>query len=382
MAVFKHQSAWRAQVYLKGRCVASQAGFPTKAKAQAWHDETKVKLRGAPPKAEATWEDLVSRFETWHLPTVSARTRELYELEIRARLTPHFQFMRLERIDEPAVEALKAKLRESLQPASANNCLDVLGLMLGKAVRWKLLAERGPTVEPFPEPMKSYKWWDEREHISRFLRASERSRYYAFYLTALETGLRLGELLGLSKADIDFETGMIRVWRQWTPKRTYTAPKHDKERWVSFEPSGHLAEVLRRAVQASPHPEAIFVTAKGSRPIRARVSRDYLRALIKKAGVPLITMHSLRHTYASWFMREVGDIWALKAILGHADIQTTMRYAHHAKRQRLPVLGLAQRVTHNPHTGAEVMELTEKNDRGKDWCGYTDSKRIDLCFAA
>jgi len=61
--------------------------------------------------------------------------------------------------------------------------------------------------------------------------------------------------------------------------------------------------------------------------------------VVKRAGVPIIRFHDLRHTFASWYMIEVGDIWSLKGILGHVDVQTTQRYAHLSQRhQRMPIL--------------------------------------------
>lgn len=382
MAVFKTQGLWRAQVYLKGRCVASQAGFPSKSAARNWHDEKKALLKAQPKTTAATWEDLVARFKAWHLPTVSERTREIYELELRLRLTPFFQFMRLVEIDEPMLEAFKAKLMSETGPKTGNGSLGVLSLMLGKAVRWKMLGESPYHLQPIAEPLKPYRWWSDRADIGKFLEAARASRYYGLYLTALETGLRLGELLGLSKGDIDFEHGQLHVWRQWTPKHRYAQPKSGRERWVSFDPQGELASVLKREAETSRHAEAVFTTRNGKRPIRANVAGKYFKAAIKRAGVPTITLHGLRHTFASHWMRDIGDIWALKEILGHSDIKTTQRYAHHAKRQRLPALSLSARVTHKPHTGAEVMQLTEKNDRGKVEWGCTDSKRLSPNLAA
>jgi integrase len=312
-------------------------------------------------------EDLTARFHQWHLPNVSPRTRELYELELRLRITPFFLFQKLSEIDEPMLEAFKAKVAGEVGPKTANSTLSLLGLMLGKAVRWKMLQESPYALERLPEPVKPYQWWSEREDIDRFLKAAETSRYYALYRTALETGLRLGELLGLSKKDINLETKMIHVHRQWTPKRCYGQPKGKRERWVSFHPD--LGPVLKKAAETSLHPEALFSTATGKRPGRNKVALKYFRRICRKAGVPRVTFHALRHTFASHFMREHGDIWALKDILGHSAVATTQRYAHHAKRQRLPSLSFSRSPTQESHTLPAVMEVTEKNDRGKSRMG-------------
>lgn len=86
---------------------------------------------------------------------------------------------------------------------------------------------------------------------------------------------------------------------------------------------------------ASPHPEAIIVTRNGNRLLNRRLAGGHFALVTKRAGVPKIRFHDLRHTFASWYMLEVGDIWSLKDVLGHRDIQTTQRYAHiTAKHQK------------------------------------------------
>jgi len=81
---------------------------------------------------------------------------------------------------------------------------------------------------------------------------------------------------------------------------------------------------------ASPYkdPEIIFVTLNGERVRSDKLSGFYFAAWIKKLGLPEITFHDLRHTFASWFMIRGGNIWELMEILGHSNISTTMRYAH------------------------------------------------------
>jgi len=84
-------------------------------------------------------------------------------------------------------------------------------------------------------------------------------------------------------------------------------------------------------VAKSKHPEAIFVNLKGERMRSDKLAGIYFAEWIEKLGLPKITFHDLRHTFASWFMIRGGNIWELMEILGHSNIQTTMRYAHLSK---------------------------------------------------
>lgn len=75
------------------------------------------------------------------------------------------------------------------------------------------------------------------------------------------------------------------------------------------------------------------------RVLNRKLAGYHFSKLVAGAQVPKIRFHDLRHTFASWYMIEVGDIWSLKGILGHVDVQTTQRYAHLSDRhQKMPGL--------------------------------------------
>jgi len=153
--------------------------------------------------------------------------------------------------------------------------------------------------------------------------------------------MRLGEIVGLSKQDISFERNQIHIHRQWLNREECYGPtKGRTERFVTFHPDSDLGDVLKEAMDNSPDPESIFVTEEGTKVRPRRLAARHFQRVVERAEVPRIRFHDLRHTFASWYMIEVGDIWSLKAILGHVDIQTTQRYAHLSERNfRVPLLG-------------------------------------------
>ena len=187
---------------------------------------------------------------------------------------------------------------------------------------------------------QKFDWWENKEHIQAFLEAAKGDRYHAAYRLALECGLRLGEIVGLSKQDINFERNQIHIHRQWLNRlECYGPTKGRRERFVYLNPYSDLKDVLKQAIKNSPDKEAIFVTARGVRVKPVHLAGRHFPKVVKIADVPKIRFHDLRHTFASWYMIEVGDIWALKGILGHVDVQTTQRYAHLSDRhQKAPVL--------------------------------------------
>jgi site-specific recombinase XerD len=90
-------------------------------------------------------------------------------------------------------------------------------------------------------------------------------------------------------------------------------------------------------IESSTDPEIIFTTQSANRVLSRGLSGQLMQRKIKQAGLPSLSFHGLRHTFASWYMVEVGAIWSLMQTLGHSSIKTTMRYAHvSSKHQTLP----------------------------------------------
>jgi len=161
-------------------------------------------------------------------------------------------------------------------------------------------------------------------------------RYYPFFLCALRTGMRLGELLALEWGDIDFRGGFIEVRRAYT-KGGITTPKNGKTRRIDM--SRQLADTLK-ALQAERKKEAlrkgwrevpdlVFVNEEGrminSFNLRPRI---FHRAL-EKAGLRRIRIHDLRHTFASLLIQNGESLAYVKDQLGHHSIQITVdTYGH------------------------------------------------------
>ena len=120
---------------------------------------------------------------------------------------------------------------------------------------------------------------------------------------------------------------------QWLEKeKCYGPPKHNRERYISYSEESDLGFLLQQGIELSPHKEALTVARTGNRLSCRKLSGYHFKKVVKKSAVPMIRFHDLRHTFASWFMIRNDDIWALKGILGHKDVQTTQRYAHLSSR--------------------------------------------------
>jgi len=145
-------------------------------------------------------------------------------------------------------------------------------------------------------------------------------------ITFLHTGLRKGELLNLWWTDIDLDRRLLRVGRKpgWTPKT--------REREVPLNQTMvDLLTTLRLARSGSSNrtPASPYVFPGPDGGILKRKLRGELIRTAERAGVPDMTrIHGLRHTFASHLVMAGVDLPTVQRLLGHADIQTTMVYAH------------------------------------------------------
>lgn len=354
MAIFKFKGSYKAEVFVSGKKVATKYGFKNKSEARLWHDAFKAtydpsKIKDGP---KLKMDDLLRQFEATHLKTIKYATAERYRVDIRYRIEPFFRFFDLQKIDIALIERFRADLieKQKLKPKTINNCTDTLRLILNKGVKWGMLVKNPFDMDRLKVPEQNYEWWERREQVQAFLQVAAKTRYYPLYLTALETGMRLGEIVGLSKGDVSFDRMQIRVHRQWLDKEKRYGPcKANNVRTIPM--SEGLADVLKGAIEASPNHEAIFVTRTGRRAGARKVSGEHFPRLIGLAGVPEITFHGLRHTFASHFMINGGSIWDLRQILGHADIKMTQRYAHLSPLNlKAPTVNWASSIDHSTFT--------------------------------
>lgn len=150
------------------------------------------------------------------------------------------------------------------------------------------------------------------------------ARNYAMLLTFLDTGVRLKELIGLTLADVSLQARSLRVRHG----------KGDKERTVFM--GRRLTKVMHQWLQARGDfvgEDALFVTRQGNALDSRNVER-ILERLAHKAGLSGIrcSLHTLRHTFATLFIRNGGDPFSLQQLLGHTDIKTTQIYVHMSGR--------------------------------------------------
>ncbi len=157
--------------------------------------------------------------------------------------------------------------------------------------------------------------------------------YRSLFTFLAYTGLRIGEALGLCWGDVDFEAGVLRVHRQLSRHRVHARLKTEAaHREVILSPA--LLRLLREQRLASPFDGAedfVFANALG-RGLDYRTVGEVFRAAVKRAGLGgegRLSLHSLRHGFASLLIAKGLDVVFVSRQLGHANPNVTLSvYAH------------------------------------------------------
>ncbi len=165
-------------------------------------------------------------------------------------------------------------------------------------------------------------------------------------LIAVMTGMRMSEIFGLMWSDVMYNEGLLAVRAKL---------KGGKMRYVPMPPE--LADELRRFTPqptnnvlyiAGNNHERIFPPKDGAKGERQRVEGSF-DDLLERAGIKDFRFHDLRHTFASWYMMNGGDLYELAKILGHSNIKMTERYAKLAR----------QHIARTSSTAREMWKLLE-----------------------
>ena len=175
------------------------------------------------------------------------------------------------------------------------------------------------------------------EQLQSFLREARESGVFELYYLELATGLRRGELLGLKWEDIDLQKGDLRVKRQVSRinGEVMEAPLKTKNAYRTLPLAEDTIDVLkeqREKVGSSPW---VFPSPNGG-PISPDSVLHMLHRVLKRAGLPRVRFHDLRHTFATLALQNGVDIKTVSGMLGHFSAGFTLdTYAH--------VTGAAQR---------------------------------------
>jgi site-specific recombinase XerD len=185
--------------------------------------------------------------------------------------------------------------------------------IMGKPLTFQLLGETKTTIKTIsPENLEKMFSYFESNLQSKF-----NLRNYVYIRLIYETGLRLSEINNILVKNIDLEDKSILV----------ELTKTDVNRYVFF--SEDTALFLKKFIGAYQQNEFLFTEFDTGNVLSVSAVENMLRRLGKKLGIKdSVSPHKWRHTFATRFSRNNGNIEALRMLLGHSNLKTTQKYLH------------------------------------------------------
>jgi integrase len=337
MSVYKRGNKWYIYItYPDGKRFRKSVG--TKKEAEKIEQKVRSEILNGKWDVVETKELLFNELVEQYLEYAKASKAESsYHSDvyrIRGHLLPHFGNIPLKSITPQMADEYKAmRVNQGAAPKTVNHDLINLSHMLKMAIRWGYL-ENNPasSVVKLKVPKNPPKFLSQDE-IQRLIEAAKYSHIYPLIITALHTGMRKAELLNLKWSDIDYQQGIITI-----QNKTDWHTKNYKPRMLQMTP--FLCEILKEHKSLMDESgfdcEYVF-TYKGERILQD--IRKSFGSILKASGLKNVTLHVLRHTFASQLAMAGVPLMDVQALMGHQSFETTLQYAHlsddHVKKQVL-----------------------------------------------
>lgn len=333
-------------------------GAKTRREAQTWLTEILGDLGKQTYVAPQRQTLAVFLTDTW-LPaiqhTIKPGTFESYRRNVRLHVAGRgIGRVQLQQVEPSHLNALYALLltgdteHRPLSPRSVAYIATILHRAFRDAVKWQALV-RNPADQadpPRPSSKPEMATWSGSQ-LAQFLRYAAADRLAGAWWLLGNTGMRRGEALGLRWADVDLDAGVLRITRtlittdverKGAPGMAWGTPKTAKgRRSVAIDPGTvaalrqHRARQLeeRMALGAGYSDEDLVVCGPDGNPVHPKRLSYYFERDSKRAGLPPIRLHDLRHTHATLALKAGVHPRIVQERLGHANVGITLdTYSH------------------------------------------------------
>ena len=276
---------------------------------------------------------------------IKPATRSAYEEHIRVHIKPSLGDIPLKQLSTRDIQQLYTNLlkERELSPKTVRNIHGVLHRTLEQAKLLGYIRVNPADAAVTPRVEKKQVETLDAEDIGKFLAAIRGTKYEYPLFVAVFTGLRQGELLGLTWDCVDFEHGMLLINKQHNRVKgdtefRFASLKNDKARVLTA--ADEVMEVLklqkeRQTAWAATlgdgwsNPDHLVFTTEFGRYINNKILYQNFKRIMRKLGKPDLRFHDLRHTYAVNSLRAGDDIKTVQENLGHATASFTLAtYAH------------------------------------------------------
>jgi len=345
----RENGRWRAMWRDGAGKQRTKDGFISKTAAEnyAWGEEDKSRRTKDEVASELTWGEW--KTEWLAKRKVEASTAAITTVNVKKHLGPKWDDVLLADISTADVQEWVDDLAETYAPATVAKIVLTFSASMTEAARRGKGAKINPVIGiELPKPRPKRKRYLTREQVDTLL-GLLKAPYREVVLLLVTTGMRIGELQGLHRADVHLDERFITVKNVWMagPDLIKEYPKNRSWRSV---PIAEWAVPTIQALLERPDNRRCGQSHQGMKKgercssgllitgveggvldrhnFRSRAWTTALEAAAKvdpSIGAPVL--HDLRHTFASWFVQEGGSKEDLAAILGHRHVTVTELYA-------------------------------------------------------
>src|SRR5215213_5686236 len=262
---------------------------------------------------------------------------------VNNHIKPILGRVKLTKLNSAHVQSFyRDRLDAGLSASTVHKIHDILRRGLGQAVKWHLVPRNVADVVKPPRPVPKEMIALSADEARRLLEAAGGDRLEALYTLAIHTGMRQGELLALRWQDVDLENAVASVRRTLTRrggKVVFGEPKTKKSR-RSIRLTPQAVEALRAHLKRQlqeieilgdryQDQGLVFTTNTGAPINPSNLRQRNFAPLLKRAGLPHIRFHDLRHTCATLLLSKNTHPKIVQEHLAHATIAITLdTYSH------------------------------------------------------
>lgn len=330
----------------------SKGGFPTKREAQiaAGEEEAKIRHFGFSENGEEQIDHFFKEWlEVYKRPNVKPITYSVQERNVRLNILPRWGKYRLKELSRNEYQRWINELRGHYSEGTVRRIHSIFSSAMTDAVHEFQILRINP-IQKIKIPKDVEKSgaisFFTREQLNAFIESTKpmkNSKYqysiqnYALFSLLSRTGLRIGEALALTWDDLNFEAGNLTVCKTLvyplnsqpyisTPKskssnRTVKLDdatlKLMKRHWINQK------EVILRYENYKPSDKNLMFHQQDGRWLRTNVVREYFKEVCKRAGVPVLSPHALRHTHAVHLLEAGANLKYVSERLGHKSVKVT-----------------------------------------------------------
>ena len=273
------------------------------------------------------------------------RADPAHKIPLNDLTTLHLQQFYKKLLAEGRVERIKAqKQPKGLSTKTVRNIHQIISSALKLAIEQRLIARNPADGCALPKAERKEMKTLTSDQLGAFFQEARDSGVYELYYLDLATGLRRGELLGLKWADVDLDRGVLKIQRAISRQngKVVEAPLKTKNAYRTLPLSADAISVLMQQRRKTGNSEWVFPSPTGG-PMSPDSVLHMLHRVLKRAGLPKVRFHDLRHTFATLALQNGVDVKTVSGVLGHFSAGFTLdTYAHvttSAKREAAKTMG-------------------------------------------